>query len=175
MEIEQAFAGVQRLKGELARKERAIGRKVQTLARGLATLMEPGEHLYRRGVGLHAFDVGGAVCLAAAYLEEAGGRYAYRYAVLCGGEAARRALRDARLDPGDSDEPGATRRITLARYPDYVDFVDRLTVYLADLNRRFEANIRGADETEGPIGEARRRVAVTRRSRKGAREAGHVR
>lgn len=45
----------------MQRKERAIGRKVQVLAQGLAGLMEPGAHLHRTGVGLHAFDVDGAV------------------------------------------------------------------------------------------------------------------
>jgi hypothetical protein len=32
---------------------------------------------------------------------EAGGEHRYRYAVVCGGEAGKRALRDASLDPGD--------------------------------------------------------------------------
>lgn len=54
-----------KLQAELQRKERAIGRKVQVLAKGLARLMEPGSHLHRIGVGLHAFDADGAVCLAA--------------------------------------------------------------------------------------------------------------
>jgi hypothetical protein len=103
-QLEQSFARVNQLQAELQRKERAIGRKVQVLAKGLASLMEPGAHLFRIGVGLHAFDVDGAVCLAAAYLEPTGDDYRYRYAVLCGGEAAKRALRSAVLDRGDSDE-----------------------------------------------------------------------
>jgi hypothetical protein len=105
-QLEQSFTRVNQLQAELQRKERAIGRKVQILARGLAGLMEPGAHLHRIGVGLHAFDVDGAVCLAAAYLEPEGDDYRHRYAVLCGGEAAKRALRTAVLDPSDCDEPG---------------------------------------------------------------------
>jgi hypothetical protein len=70
---------VNQLQAELQRKERAIGRKVQVLANGLAGLMEPGAHLHRIGVGLHAFDADGAVCLAAAYLETEGNDYRYRY------------------------------------------------------------------------------------------------
>ena len=66
--------------------------------------MEPGSHLHRIGVGLHAFDADGAVCLAAAYLEPEGDNFRYRYAVLCGGEAAKRALRAAVLDPSDCDD-----------------------------------------------------------------------
>ena len=68
-QLEQSFARVSQLQAELQRKERAIGRKVQVLAMGLAGLMEPGAHLHRVGVGLHAFDADGAVCLAAAYVE----------------------------------------------------------------------------------------------------------
>jgi Phage integrase family len=55
-QLEQSFARVNQLQAELQRKERAIGRKVQFLAEGLAGLMEPGAHLHRIGVGLHAFD-----------------------------------------------------------------------------------------------------------------------
>jgi hypothetical protein len=61
--------------------------------------MQPGEMHYRRSVGLHAFPVDGVRCLAAAYLEEEGDGYRYRYAVLCSGEAAKRALKTANLDP----------------------------------------------------------------------------
>ena len=60
------------------------------------------------------------MCLAAAYLEPEGDGYRYRYAVLCGGEAAKRALRIAVLDSGGSDEPGPGRRIALATYADFV-------------------------------------------------------
>lgn len=63
-QLEQSFARVNQLQAELQRKERAIGRKAQFLAKGLASLMEPGSHLHRIGVGLHAFDADGAVCLA---------------------------------------------------------------------------------------------------------------
>jgi hypothetical protein len=79
-------------------------------------------HLHRRGVGPHAFDVNGCVCLAAAYLEPDGEGYRYRYAVLCGSEAAERALRTAVLDPGDSDGPSSGRRVALATYGDHEDF-----------------------------------------------------
>ncbi len=64
--------------------------------------MEPGAHLYRRSVGLHAFEVDGTVCLAAAYLETDGNGYRHRYAVLCGGEAAKRAPHSAVVNSGDS-------------------------------------------------------------------------
>ena len=70
----------------------AIGRKAQEIAKGLADLMVAGAHLHRRNVGLHAFDVDGLVCLAAAYLEPDDDDFRYRYAVLCGGEGAKRAL-----------------------------------------------------------------------------------
>jgi hypothetical protein len=71
-QLEQSFARASQLRAELERKERAIGRRVQTLAKGFADLVEPGTSLHRRGVGLHAFDAGGSVCLAAAYLEPDG-------------------------------------------------------------------------------------------------------
>jgi hypothetical protein len=48
-----------------------------------------------------AFSASSGSVVAAAYLEEAGGEHRYRYAVVCGGEAGKRALRDASLDPGD--------------------------------------------------------------------------
>ena len=104
-QLEQSFARASQLQAELGRKERAIGRKVQVLALGLAGLMEPGAHPYRTGVVLHAFDVDGVVCLAAAYHEPDGDGYRYRCAVLCGGETAKRALRTAVLDPGDRRRP----------------------------------------------------------------------
>jgi hypothetical protein len=160
-ELERAFGRIQLLRAELARKERAISRKVQMLARGLATLMEPGEHFYRHGVGLHAFDVEGTVCLAAAYLEEAGDEHRYRYAVLCGGEAGKRALRDSRLHPGDSDEPGAARRIAIATYSDYDDFLYRLPLYVTDVDRRIVARLLHAEEADGRVGEGRRRLAAS--------------
>ena len=53
-QLEQSFARASKLQAELGRKVRAIGRKVQVLALGLAGLMEPGAHLHRTGVGLHA-------------------------------------------------------------------------------------------------------------------------
>ena len=168
-QLEQSFARANQLQAELGRKERAIGRKVQVLAQGLAGLMQPGAHLYRSGVGLHAFDVDGGVCLAAAYLEAEGDGYRYRYAVLCGGEAAKRALRLAGLDPGDSDEPGPGRRIALATYADYDDFVYRLPKFIADVTRRLEERIQHTEGAEIQIRTARRRLAAAKRSAPPAR------
>ena len=145
-QLEASFARAVVLQREIERKERLLGRRVQALAKGLADLMQPGETHHRRGVGLHAYPVDGVRCLAAAYLEKERDGYRYRYAVLCGGEAARRALKTADLDPGDSDEPGS-RRIALATYADYLDFVDRLPAYLADVTRDLEARIRQAEGT----------------------------
>lgn len=113
--------------------------------------MEPGAHLHRTGVGIHAFDVDGAVCLAAAYHEPDGDGYRYRYAVLCGGEAAKRALRTAVLDPGDCDEPGPGRRIAPATYADYDDFVYRLPKFIADVTRRLEERIQQTERAETQI------------------------
>jgi hypothetical protein len=81
-QLEQSFVRGARLRAEIHRKELAIGRRGQELAVGLADLMEPGAHLHRRGVGIHAFQTEGGVCLAAAYLEPEGDDYRYRYAVL---------------------------------------------------------------------------------------------
>jgi hypothetical protein len=163
-QLEQSFARVNQLQAELQRKERAIGRKVQVLAKGLAGLMEPGAHLFRIGVGLHAFDVDGAVCLAAAYLEPEGDNFRYRYAVLCGGEAAKRALRTAVLDASDCDEPGSGRRIALATYADYDDFVYRLPKFIADVTRRLEDRIQQTEGVDAQIRTARRRLSAAKRS-----------
>jgi hypothetical protein len=163
-QLEQSLVRVNQLQAELQRKERAIGRRVQVLAKGLAGLMEPGEHLHRIGVGLHAFDVEGAVCLAAAYLEPEGDDYRYRYAVLCGGEAAKRALRTAVLDPSDCDEPGSGRRIALATYADYDDFVYRLPKFIADVTRRLEDRIRQTEGVDLQIRTARRHLSAAKRS-----------
>jgi hypothetical protein len=168
-ELEQSFARASQLQAELQRKERAIGRKVQVLAQGLAGLMQPGAHLYRSGVGLHAFDVDGVVCLAAAYLEAEGDGYRYRYAVLCGGEAAKRALRTAVLDPGDSDEPGPGRRIALATQADNNDFVHRLPTFIADVTRSLEERIQRTEGAQTQIRTARRRLAAAKRSAPTAR------
>jgi len=65
----------------------------------------------------------------------------YRYAILCGGEAAKRDLKTAQLDPGDSDEPGPHRRIALATYEDYEEFIERLPRYLNDVIRDLEARV----------------------------------
>jgi hypothetical protein len=143
-QLEASFARAAVLQREIERKERLLGRRIQTLAKGLADLMQPGEMHHRRGVGLHAFPVDGVMCLAAAYLEQERDGYRYRYAVLCGGEAAKRALNATHLDAGDSDEPGS-RRIALADYADYVDFVERLPAYLGDVTRDLEARLRQAE------------------------------
>lgn len=148
---------------ELARRERAVGRRIQSLARGLAALMETGEFFHRIGVGLHAFDVDGVVCLATSYLEEEGDDFRYRYAVLCGGEAARQALRSVALEPSASDEPGLGRRVALATYADYDDFLYRLPKYLGDVNRRLEKSLADTDNAEIHVGDGRRLLSATKR------------
>ena len=145
-QLEASFARAVVLPREIERKERLLGRRIQVLAKGLADLMQPGQMHHRRGMGLHAFPVDGVLCLAAGYLEEERGDNRYRYAVLCGGEAAKRGLNTADLNPGDSDEPGS-RRIALATYDDYVAFVDRLPKYLEDVTRDLEARLRQAEGT----------------------------
>jgi hypothetical protein len=162
-ELERAFTRAQEMQADLARRERVVGRRIQALARGLAAIMEPGESFHRIGVGLHAFDVGGTTCLAASYLDEHDDGYRYRYAVLCGGETARRALRDAALDPSDSDRPGPTRRVALATYPQFDDFLYRLPKYLGDVNRRIEAQLGEATNAASRIRDGRRLIAATRR------------
>lgn len=168
-QLEASFARAAVLQREIERKERLLGRRVQVLAKGLADLMQPGEMHHRRGVGLHAFPVDGVRCLAAAYLEEERDGYRYRYAVLCGGEAAKRALKTADLDPGDSDEPGP-RRVALATYDDYVAFVDRLPAYLGDVTRDLEARIREADNTEATARQVGRQISARARSARSRRE-----
>ena len=166
-ELGEAFARVGRLQDELPRRERAISLPARRLARGLADMMAPGDHLHRRYVSLHAFPVGGIVCLVAAYFEEEKGGYRYRYAVLYGGEAAKRALRTVQLDPGDSDEPGPNRRVALATYADYEDFIERLPIFIADVTRDLEECVRKTTKVEGDILEARRQLAKLKRRIRG--------
>jgi hypothetical protein len=163
-DLERAFVRAHEMQAELARRERAVGRKVQALARGLASLMEPGEYFHRIGVGLHAFEVDGTVCLAASYLEEQGEDSPHRYAVLCGGETARRALRTAALDPADSDEPGPNRRVALPTYSDFDDFLYRLPKYLGDVNHRVEKRLAEVASAENRIRGGRKQIATARRS-----------
>lgn len=167
-ELEAAFARAALLQREIEQKERLLGRRVQRLAKSLADLMEPGEMHHRRGVGLHAFTVDGVNCVAATYLEEKREDFRYRYAVLCGGEAAKRALNTAVLDPGDSDKAGS-RRITLASYSDYVDFVGRLPAYLGDVTRDLEARIREAESTEATARQMGRQVSARARATRSCR------
>jgi hypothetical protein len=162
-QLEASFARAAVLQREIERKERLLGRRIQVLAKGLAGLMRPGEMHYRRSIGIHAFEAGGAMCLAAAYLDEEREGYRYRYAVLCGGETAKRALNTADLDPGDSDEPGS-RRIALAAYDDYVAFVDRLPKYLDDVTRDLEAQLRQAEATQVGARQAGRRLSARARA-----------
>lgn len=162
-QLEASFARAAVLQREIERKERLLGRRIQVLAKGLAGLMRPGEMHFRRGIGIHAFPIDGVMCLAAAYLDEERDGYRYRYAVLCGGETAKRALNTADLDPGDSDEPGS-RRIALASYDDYVAFVDRLPKYLDDVTRGLEARLHQAETTGDAAGQLGRRIAVAARA-----------
>lgn len=164
-ELEAAFARANQLRADIVRRQRSVGRRISVLAQGLANLMEPGDHLYRVGVGVHAFAVGGKVCLAAAYLEDEEDGYRYRYAVLCGGEAARVALRTATLDPGDSDEPGPTRRVALASYHDFEDFLSRLPKYLGDLTRRLDERLGSVVAADAAIAEGRRLIRRAGRPR----------
>lgn len=162
-QLEASFTRATVLQREIERRQRLLGRRIQTLAKGLADLMHPGEMHHRRGVGLHAFAVEGLTCLAAAYLEEEGDHYRYRYAVLCGGEAAKRALKTADLDPGDSDEPGS-RRVALATYDDYVAFVERLPAYLGDAIRNLESRIREAESTKETARKVGRQLSARARA-----------
>jgi hypothetical protein len=139
--LQESFDRAAKLRGELRKKQSRIKRQAQQLAWGLAALMNPGDHHHRVHIGIHAFNVDGRTCLASAYDEEVGDEYRYRYAVLCGGEPAKRALRTAQLDPGDSDEPGPHRRIALATYEDYEEFIERLPRYLNDVIRDLEAKV----------------------------------
>jgi hypothetical protein len=166
-QLEASYARAATLQREIERKERLLGRRIQTLAKGLANLMQPGEMHHRRSVGLHAFPVDGVLCLAATYLEEEGERYRYRYAVLCGGEVAKRSLNKAQLDPGASDEPGP-RRIALATYGDYVDFVERLPAYLGDVTRDLEARLRRAESTDATARQLGRELSGRARRRSSA-------
>jgi hypothetical protein len=153
--LQESFDRAAKLQGELRKKENRIKRQAQQLAWGLAVLMNPGDHHHRMHVGIHAFDVDGHTCLASAYLEEVGDKYRYRYAVLCGGEAAKKALRTAELEPGDSDEPGPHRRIALASYEDYEEFIERLPRYLNDVVRDLEAKVerrKAVETTNGRVG-----------------------
>jgi hypothetical protein len=162
-ELEAAFTRAAVLRREIERKERLLGRRVQILAKGVADLMQPGEMHYRRGVGVHAFPADDVNCLAATYLEERRDDFRYRYAVLCGGEAAKRALNTASLNPGDSDEPGS-RRIAFATYAEYVDFVERLPAYLTDVTRDLEARIREAETTEATARQVGRQLSAGARA-----------
>ena len=163
-QLEQSFSRAKQLRAELERRQRAIGRKAQDLAKGLADLMEPGTSVHRRGIGLHAFEVAGAVCLAAAYLEAEGDDFRYQYAVLCGGEAAKRALRTATLDAGDSDEPGSGRRIRLATYDDYDDFIERLPAYIGDVTHSLEGGIHHAEAASEQLQRTRKQLSAHARS-----------
>jgi hypothetical protein len=164
-ELERSFARATQLQAELACKERAVGRRVSVLAKALAALMKPGDHLYRRGVGIHAFESDGAMCLTAAYLEPERDDFRYRYAILCGGEAAKRALRTAPIDPSDSDEPGSRRRIVMATYDDYDDFLFRLPTYLADVTRDFEKGIEQTAGADSNVRSARGALVAAKRHR----------
>lgn len=162
-QIAKTLAEAYRLRDEIARKERAIRRRTQTVAKALATLMGPGGHSYRVGIGVHAFEADGSLCLCAAYLEDVGKESRYRYAVLCGGEVAVRALRMAQLDPGDSDEPGPRRRIALATYVECEDFLDRLATLIADATRRLEERLARTQSAEERLLAGRRALSAVKR------------
>ena len=145
--------------------------RVPFIAQALADLMVAGEHHYRRGVGLHAFDVEGAIRLAAAYLDEEGSDFRYRYAVLCGGEPAKRVLRTAALDPGDSDEPGTSRRIEMAGIDECEDFLYRLPLYLGDVTKSWETRSAELDQARARVGEGRRDIRRAERRRIDSQQA----
>ena len=168
-ELEQSYARAATLRSEVERKQRAFGRKVNALAKGVAGLMEPGSWHFRRSIGIHAFTVAELTCLAASYLEDEGDGYRYRYAVLCGGEAARHALRTADLDPSDSDAPGPERRVFLATFSEHQDFVERLPAYLADIARVWAQRERQIEALEAGLQESRASVTTLRRRRRPTR------
>lgn len=168
-DLQEHFDRATKLRSELYKKENRIKRQAQQLAWGLAALMEPGHSHHRIGVSIHAFEAEGRTCLASGYLEQRGEKFEYRYAVLCGGEPARRTLKTAQLDPGDSDEPGPQRRVGLATYDDYEDFVERLPRYLKDVIRDLETELdraKAIDESNQTVGREIR--AVAKRFNRGA-------
>lgn len=165
-QVARSLAEAYRLRDQIARKERAIGRRTQTVARALAALMGSGGYSHRVGVGIHAFEAGGTLSLCAAYLEHVGDEYKYRYAVLCGGDVAVRALRTAPLDPGDSDEPGPHRRIALATYGECEQFLERLPKFIADGRRVLERRLEHTDEADAQLRDGQRALrAATELSR----------
>ena len=152
------------LQADVERRQRLLNRRAARVAEQLAGLMEPGMHAHRIGVSLHAFNVDGRVCLATGYLDREDETYRYRYAVLCGGEAARRALRTGQLDPGASDAPGPDRRIAFAEYAEYIDFLDRLPRYLGDVSHCLEQRLGEAERGAATVTASRRQIsALTRR------------
>ncbi len=84
-------------------------------------------------------------------------------------EAARRALRPASLDPGDSDEPGPARRIGMATFADNDDFIERLPTYLADITRDLERRIQQNEAVEVRVQQARQQMTTTKRRTRAAR------
>jgi hypothetical protein len=164
-QIAKSLADADRLRDEIARKERAIRRRTQGVAKALAALMGPAGHSHRVGIGIHTFEVEGSLCLCAAYLEDVGKESRYRYAVLSGGEAAVRALRTARLHPGDSDEPGPRRRVALASYVECEEFLDRLPKFIADATRDLERRLDKSNRAEALLRDGQRALrAATKRS-----------
>ena len=52
--------------------------------------------------------------------------------------------------------------VSIATYSDYDDFLYRLPLYVADIDRRMVARLRQAEEADGRVGEGRRRLAASR-------------
>lgn len=127
---------------------------------------------YRRGIGIHAFEVSGSNYLAATYSDDKRQRDRYRYGVLCGGEVAKPGLRTAELDPSDSDEPGATRRIALATYVECEDFLARLTIFIADATRGLNQRSERTDVAEQQLLVGQRTLTAVKRRKATTRAEG---
>jgi hypothetical protein len=165
-QIAQALHQAVRLRAEVARREKLIGRKVQRVARKLAELMGDGASFDRLNVEVAAFEVEGKMCLAAGYLDDVGTKYRYRYGVLYGGEPALRALRKARSALADEDEYLLPPRFYVAGYPEYEDFIHRLPKYVGDLVRRYEDALKAADQSDATVQHATRLLARIARASK---------
>lgn len=174
-QLSRQLAEIHRLQTDVEARQRSIVVRARRLAAELASLMDDGEFHHRIGVGLHAFDVDGKRCLAASTLEEDNSipaeplnlppwhtRHVHEFAILVGGDAARRYLRSAPIPAALSSDPDGARRVRLATHGDFDAFLYRLARYIGDVARTFEDAWTEAGEAESRLRDGRIRLEALR-------------
>ena len=161
----RSLADAHRLRDEILRKERAIRRRTQTVAKAPVNLMGPGGHL--PGRHRHPRFRGSREPLPhAAYLEDPKGVRQTATPCLCGGEAKpceRRGWSNPRPPVTRTSFRAASPHRAWVTYIECEEFLERLPKFIADASTRPRGRLQRTDDAETRLREGQRALRAANR------------